>query len=99
METKVYPAGPPLQGQWVLSWRTNIMPVPAYWYYDTEESARDAERRILDERGRLIRNIAQAESVSFANGPFAEYEHERLENLERLRARLRELDKAETPSL
>lgn len=43
---RIYPAGRPLTGKWVLMWRTSIMPCPAFWYYDTKEEAREAARRL-----------------------------------------------------
>lgn len=46
-KTRVYPAGPPLEGQWVLSWQTPIMPAPAYWYFATEAEALAAETQML----------------------------------------------------
>jgi hypothetical protein len=32
---------------WVLVWRTPIMPAPAFWYFASEEEAREAESGIL----------------------------------------------------
>lgn len=43
IETEVFAAGKPLVGQWVLMWRTPVMPAPAFWYFDAEVEARHAE--------------------------------------------------------
>lgn len=31
---------------WCLQWQTPTMPAPAFWYFETEERARDAETRL-----------------------------------------------------
>jgi hypothetical protein len=50
METivEVYEAGPPLEGKWVLMWRTARMPTPAFWYFDTREEAEAEAKRLRD---------------------------------------------------
>ena len=50
MKTKVYPASWPKVGEWVLQWKSANMGAPAFWYYSTEELAKDAEARLQDAR-------------------------------------------------
>lgn len=45
-KTRVYKAGRPLEGQWVLAWQTLNMPAPAFWYYKTRREAREVARRM-----------------------------------------------------
>lgn len=47
MEVKIFEAGPPLEGKWVVMWRTPIMVVSAFWYFDTREEAEEAVKRLL----------------------------------------------------
>ena len=42
METKVTP----INGRWVLQFKTPSMTTAAYWHYDTEEEAAAAEKRL-----------------------------------------------------
>jgi hypothetical protein len=44
---KVFQAGPPLEGKWVLMWRAPVMAAPAFWYFGTREEAEEAAR-LLD---------------------------------------------------
>ena len=46
MEAEIFEAGPPLEGKWVVAWRTPIMPVSAFWYFDTREEAEEAVKRL-----------------------------------------------------
>jgi len=38
-EVKVYEAGPPREGEYVVQWRTPIMPCSSFLYFDTREAA------------------------------------------------------------
>ena len=51
METKIYQAGPPRQGEWVLQWRSGTMPAPAFWYYSSQDEAESARAEMLNKRG------------------------------------------------
>lgn len=42
-QTRVFPAGEPLEEKWVLMWQTSIMPAPAFWRFDSKEEAEEAE--------------------------------------------------------
>ncbi len=42
METKVTP----VNGRWVLQFKTPSMTAPAFWHYDTEQEATAAEKRM-----------------------------------------------------
>ena len=48
METKIFPAGKPKEGEWVLQWRSGTMPAPAFWYYNSEAEAKADEAKLLD---------------------------------------------------
>ena len=39
MEIELFPAGQPLEGKWCLSWRSALMPAPAFEYFDSEDEA------------------------------------------------------------
>ena len=41
MEVKIYPAGKPREGEWVVQWRSGIMKAPAFWYYKTKAEAEE----------------------------------------------------------
>jgi len=46
MIVSIFPAGPPQEGRWVVSWRSATMPAPAYEYFEDEDKAIEfAERR------------------------------------------------------
>ncbi len=51
MEVKVYPAGVPKEGQWVVQWITGYMPAPSFLYYETEAEARESAKRFIERRG------------------------------------------------
>ncbi len=38
-KTRIYEAGEPRVGDWVLQWQTAYMPAPAFWYFPTQAEA------------------------------------------------------------
>lgn len=50
METKIYKAGKPKEGSFVLQWKSESMPGPAFWYFDSEEEAQAARAEMLEHR-------------------------------------------------
>lgn len=50
MKTEVRPVVPlnphAPYAKWVVQWQSLTMSAPAFWYYETEELARDAARRL-----------------------------------------------------
>ena len=39
MIVSIFPAGPPQEGRWCVSWRSATMAAPAYEYFDDEDQA------------------------------------------------------------
>jgi len=52
VETKIYPAGEPKKGEWVLQWRSESMPAPAFWYFESKAEAEAARERMKTGRGK-----------------------------------------------
>lgn len=52
LRADVRPAGHPINEGYELVWQTPIMPAPSFWYFATEDEARDAAARILNRHGR-----------------------------------------------
>ncbi len=50
MQTKVYKAGEPIPEKWVLQWRSESMPGPAFWYYKSRKEAEAAQARMITRR-------------------------------------------------
>ena len=42
MKTKIYP----VNSLWCLQWQTLSMPAPAFWYYNSEEDAKEVNLRL-----------------------------------------------------
>jgi len=51
METKIYPAGKPREGEYILQWQSDLMPAPAFWYYSSQDEAESARAEMLNKRG------------------------------------------------
>lgn len=43
-------ASAPIEGKWVVEWKTPVMPVAAFWTVDTEDEARQAVKQLIARR-------------------------------------------------
>jgi len=50
VKAKIYQAGEPIPDKWGLQWQSDLMPGPAFLYFDTEEEAEAARVRIISGR-------------------------------------------------
>lgn len=48
MKTRIYKTRAYDRAMWCLRWQTPIMPVPAFWYYDTRLDAELALLKIIN---------------------------------------------------